>query len=66
MNMIVLFIEGDSTYGSHYNIVYHNLKVLRNMYPPLIRQHLEVNNDTVLFLPFYDSTDAAEENTIKK
>ncbi len=22
------------------------------MYPPLIRQHLEVKNDTVLFLPF--------------
>jgi hypothetical protein len=48
-----------SRYGSHYSIVYHNLKVLRNMYPPLIRQHLEVKNDTVLFLPFYDSTDRA-------
>ena len=46
-------------YGSHYSIVYHNLKILRNMYPPLIRQHLEVKNDTVLFLPFYDSTDRA-------
>ena len=48
-----------SQYGSHYSIVYHNLKTLRNMYPPLIRQHLEVNNDTVLFLPFYDSTERA-------
>ena len=44
-----------STYGSHYNIVYRDLKMLRNMYPRLIRQYLEVNNDTVLFLPFYDS-----------
>ena len=43
-----------STYGSHYNIVYRDLKMLRNMYPRLIRQYLEVNNDTVLFLPFYD------------
>jgi MEDS: MEthanogen/methylotroph, DcmR Sensory domain len=50
-----------SQYGSHYSIVYHNLKVLRNMYPPLIRQHLEVNNDTVLFLPFYDSTERARK-----
>lgn len=38
-----------SKYGSHYSIVYHDLKVLRNMYPQLIKQHLEVNNDTVLF-----------------
>ncbi len=44
-----------STYGSHYNIVYHDLKMLRNLYPRLIRQYLEVNNDTVLFLSFYDS-----------
>ena len=50
-----------SQYGSHYSIVYHNLKVLRNMYPQLIKQHLEVNNDTVLFLPFYDSTDRARK-----
>ena len=50
-----------SRYGSHYNIVYHNLKILRNMYPLLIRQHLEVKNDTVLFLPFYDSTERARE-----
>jgi CRISPR/Cas system CSM-associated protein Csm5 (group 7 of RAMP superfamily) len=35
--------------------VYTDLKMLRNMYPRLIRQYLEVNNDTVLFLPFYDS-----------
>src|SRR5215475_11397105 len=46
-----------SKFGSHYSIVYHNLKTLRNMYPPLIRQHLEVKNDMVLFLPFYDTTD---------
>jgi hypothetical protein len=48
-----------SKYGSHYSLVYHNLQTLRNMYPPLIRQHLEVKNDTVLFLPFYDSTERA-------
>jgi hypothetical protein len=51
----------ESRYGSHYNIVYHNLKTLRNMYPPLIRQHLEVKNDTVLFLPFYDSIELARK-----
>jgi len=50
-----------SRYGSHYSIVYRNLKVLRNMYPLLIRQHLEVKNDTVLFLPFYDSTEQARD-----
>ena len=50
-----------SKYGSHYSIVYHDLKVLRDMYPRLIKQHLEVNNDTVLFLPFYDSTDRARK-----
>lgn len=31
------------------------------MYPPLIRQHLEVKNDAVLFLPFYDSTERARK-----
>jgi hypothetical protein len=46
-----------SKYGSHYSIVYRNLKTLRNMYSSLIRQHLEVKNDMVLFLPFYDSTE---------
>jgi len=51
----------DSQYGSHYSIVYNNLKTLRNMYPPLIRQHLEVKNDAVLFLPFYDSTERARK-----
>ena len=29
--------------------------MLRNLYPRLVRQYLEVNNDTVLFLSFYDS-----------
>jgi hypothetical protein len=51
----------ESKYGSHYSIVYHNLKTLRNMYPHLIRQHLEVKNDTVLFLLFYDSTERARK-----
>ncbi|HEY7079458.1 MAG TPA: MEDS domain-containing protein [Nitrososphaeraceae archaeon] len=55
----------ESRYGSHYSIVYHNLKALRNMYSRLIRQHLEVKNDTVLFLPFYDSTEQAR-NVLSK
>jgi hypothetical protein len=50
-----------SNYGSHYNVVYPDLRVLRIMYPPLIRQHLEVNNDIVLFLPFYETTDQARK-----
>jgi hypothetical protein len=51
----------ESPYGSHYSIVYHNLNVLRNIYPSLIRQHLEAKNDVVLFLPFYDSTERARQ-----
>jgi hypothetical protein len=46
-----------SNHGSHYNVVYSDLKALRDMYPQLIRQHLEVNNNIVLFLSFYETTD---------
>jgi hypothetical protein len=35
------------------------------MYPPLIRQHLEVKNDVVLFLPFYDTTDQVRKELSK-
>jgi hypothetical protein len=54
-----------SQYGSHYSIVYNNLQTLRNVYPPLIRQHLKDKNDMVLFLPFYDSTEQAR-NVLSK
>ena len=36
------------------------------MYSPLIRRHLEVKNDTVLFLPFYDSTERAQGRYYQK
>lgn len=35
--------------------------MLRIMCPHLRKQHLEGNNDTVLFLPFYDSTVEAKK-----
>jgi hypothetical protein len=54
-----------SQYGSHYSIVYNNLKTLRNMYPPLIRQHLKAKNDMVLFLPFYDSAEQVRKTLSK-
>src|SRR5262249_21356711 len=44
-----------SVCNSHYDIVYRDLVMLRKLYPRLIKQLLEINNNTVLFLPFYDS-----------
>ena len=47
-----------SKYGSHFIVVYPDLKSLRKLYVQLIKQHIEENNDIVLFLPFYETTDA--------
>ena len=47
-----------SRYGSHFIVVYSDLKSLRKLYTQLIKQHIEENNDLVLFLPFYETTDA--------
>jgi hypothetical protein len=47
-----------SRYGSHFIVVYPDLKSLRRLYVQLIKQHIEENNDIVLFLPFYETTDA--------
>jgi hypothetical protein len=47
-----------SRYGSHFIVVYPDLKSLRKLYAQLIKQHIEENNDIVLFLPFYETTDA--------
>ena len=47
-----------SRYGSHFIVVYPDLKSLRKLYVQLIKQHIEENNDVVLFLPFYETTDA--------
>ena len=44
-------------YGAHYIIVYHDLMTLRQIYAGYIKTQLEDNNELVLILPYYETTE---------
>jgi hypothetical protein len=43
--------------GSHYSIIYPDLRVLRKIYSQHIRRQIEVKNEIVLILSHYEATD---------
>jgi hypothetical protein len=53
--------------GAHYIIVYYDLMTLRQIYAGYIKTQLEDNNELVLILPYYETTETvrnvlSEEN----
>ena len=44
-------------YGAHYIIVYHDMMTLREIYAGYIKTQLEDNNELVLILPYYETTE---------
>ena len=44
-------------YGAHYIIVYHDMMTLRQLYTGYIKTQLEYNNELVLILPYYETTE---------
>jgi hypothetical protein len=44
-------------YGAHYIIVYYDLMTLRQIYLRYIKTQLEDNNELVLILPYYETTE---------
>jgi hypothetical protein len=44
-------------YGAHYIIVYHDMMTLRQIYTGYIKTQLEYNNELVLILPYYETTE---------
>jgi hypothetical protein len=44
-------------YGAHYIIVYHDMMTLRQIYTGYIKTQLEYNNELVLLLPYYETTE---------
>ena len=44
-------------YGAHYIIVYYDMITLRQLYTGYIKTQLEDNNELVLILPYYETTE---------
>jgi MEDS: MEthanogen/methylotroph, DcmR Sensory domain len=44
-------------YGAHYIIVYYDMMTLRPLYTGYIKTQLEYNNELVLILPYYETTE---------
>jgi hypothetical protein len=44
-------------YGAHYIIVYYDMMTLRQIYAGYIKTQLEYNNELVLILPYYETTE---------
>ena len=44
-------------YGAHYIIVYYDMMTLRQIYTSYIKTQLEDNNELVLILPYYETTE---------
>src|SRR5919107_3014464 len=44
-------------YGAHYIIVYYDMMTLRQIYAGYIKTQLEYNNEIVLILPYYETTE---------
>ncbi|MBD0359787.1 MAG: hypothetical protein ICV56_03630, partial [Nitrososphaeraceae archaeon] len=44
-------------YGAHYIIVYYDMMTLRQLYRGYIKTQLEYNNELVLILPYYETTE---------
>jgi hypothetical protein len=44
-------------YGAHYIIVYYDMMTLRQIYLRYIKTQLEDNNELVLILPYYETTE---------
>jgi hypothetical protein len=47
--------------GNHYLVIYPNLETVRKIYTDYIKFQIEHNNTTILFLPYYDTTDRVRE-----
>ena len=45
-------------YGDHYMIVYPDLTTLREIYSRYIKFQLEENNEIILIIPYYETTDS--------
>ena len=44
-------------YGAHYIIVYHDMMTLRQIYAGYIKTQIEDNNELILILPYYETTE---------
>jgi hypothetical protein len=44
-------------FGAHYIIVYHDMMTLRRIYSEYIKGQLEDKNETILILPYYETTE---------
>ncbi len=44
-------------YGAHYIIVYYDMMTLRQLYTGYIKTQLEYNNELVLILPYYETSE---------
>jgi hypothetical protein len=44
-------------FGAHYIIVYHDMMTLRQIYSSYIKAQLEDDNEIVLMLPYYETTE---------
>jgi hypothetical protein len=44
-------------FGAHYIIVYHNMMTLRQIYSGYIKAQIEDDNEIVLMLPYYETTE---------
>jgi hypothetical protein len=47
-----------ANYGDHYMVVYPDLTTLREVYSRYIKFQLEENNELVLIIPYYETTDS--------
>ena len=52
-------VLSDSAYGTH-SLVYITLSVLRAFYTKYIQRHIEDKNESIKFLPFYET-----ENSVR-
>ncbi len=52
--------------GHHYLILYPNNEAIRKIYAQYIHHTIEQNNVTILFLPYYDTTDNVRQELIMR
>jgi hypothetical protein len=46
-------------FGSHYIVIYPNLAILREIYSDYALTQIEENNEIVVLIPYYETTDSA-------
>ena len=48
--------------GGHYILIYDHLIIFRQIYPYYTKKQLEENNELILLLPYYETTDTVRRN----